>query len=102
MDAEGGEHIDLAMEFLAYLIADGKKQEILRDDFYFFSDHTLSIFKVAQGIDPYLQFSGKRIEQAHLIWMQTQRDMMKAILGAQGFSLPSDYIQYGSFFWPHD
>ena len=93
MDAEDGEKIELALAFLTYLIEDAKKQKLLRDDFYYFSDQALITFKKFQTIDADLKFPGLRIEQAQLIWDQTPRCMMEAILNANGFDLPKDFIQ---------
>ena len=39
MDAEGGENIDLAVDFLGHLIKNARERELLADDLYYFSDH---------------------------------------------------------------
>lgn len=98
MDAQGGEKIELALEYLEILLADAREREILRDDFYDFSDYTLGAFKSAQSIDPYLVFPGTKLEQAYSIWLQTPRKTMQAILEANGYSLPPNFIQHPSGF----
>ena len=95
MDAQGGEQIELLMALYKALLTDAQSRNILRDDFYNFSDELLQKFKLFQSIDPMLPFSGKRLEQAYLIWRQTPRGTMQALLSANGFSLPPDFIQQG-------
>ena len=68
---------------------------MLRDDFYYLTDLILKKFKVAQSIDPFLEFPAGPLEQAYLIWRQTPRGMLNALLNANGFSLPNDFIQLG-------
>ncbi len=96
MDAEGGENIDLATFFLKRLILNGKNQNLLGDEFYFFSDDVLEIFKAFQGFNPETQFVGTRIEQAYQIWNASSPIMMKAVLEANGFTLPHNFVQYGN------
>ena len=67
--------------------------KMLRNDFYHLTELILQKFKVAQSIDPTLQFPGGPLEQAYLIWRQTPRSMLNALLEANGFSLPNDFIQ---------
>jgi len=95
MDAEGGENIDLMMEMYWLLLNDARDREILCDEFYFLSERILQSFKRAQTIEPTLQFPGGPLEQAYLIWRQTPRSMLKALLGANGIELPDDFIQLG-------
>jgi hypothetical protein len=74
---------------------DGNERGMLRDDFYYLTELILQKFKVAQSIDPFLEFPGGPLEQAYLIWRQTPRGMLNAILNANGYSLPDDFIQLG-------
>ncbi|WP_461602316.1 HNH endonuclease [Aeromonas rivipollensis] len=95
MDAEGGEDIELLTEFFWRLLTDAKERNLLRDDFYFLSDHALGAFKITQGFAPHTPFPGGRLEQAYLIWRQTPRGMLDAVLAANGFALPPGFIQQG-------
>jgi len=95
MDDQGGENLNLAMELFHLLLFDARDRGMLRDDFYYLTELMLQKFKVAQSIDPFLQFPGRPLEQAYLIWRQTPRKMVNALLEANGFSLPDDFIQRG-------
>jgi hypothetical protein len=95
MDAEGGEKIELLTALYKVLLTDARSRGALRDDFYYLSEQLLQKFKLFQSIDPMLPFPGTRLEQAYLIWRQTPRGMMQAILSANGFTLPPDFIQQG-------
>jgi hypothetical protein len=97
MDAEGGENIELLFAYFCTLIEDGRNRTLLaREDFYYFTDQLLGKYKLFQGIDPGLRFPGTRLEQAALIWRQTPRGIMNALLTANGFPpAPSDFIQIG-------
>jgi hypothetical protein len=95
MDEQGGENLDLATALFRLLLFDAKDRGMLRDDFYYLTELILQKFKVAQGIDPMLEFPGGPVEQAYLIWRQTPRHMLNALLEANGFSLPDDFIQLG-------
>jgi hypothetical protein len=96
MDAEGGEKIDLLTALFGSLIADAKQRHLLTDEYYYLSDDVLETFKAFQSIPRQLAFPGSRLEQAFLIWRQTPRCTLNALLQANGFSLPDDFIQYGS------
>jgi hypothetical protein len=61
---------------------------IISDDFYHFTDQLLAKFKRFQGLNHVLEFPGTRLEQAALIWRQTPRGLLNAILKANGASLP--------------
>lgn len=93
MDAQRGEKLDLATELFHLLLYDARDRGMLRDDFYYLSEKILQKFKFAQGIDPRLQFPGGPVEQVYLIWRQTPRQMINALLGANGISLPNDFMQ---------
>jgi hypothetical protein len=93
MDAQGGEKIDLLTELFGRLLSDAGERKLLRDDFYFLSDQVLQKFKMLQGFDCTTHFPGNRLEQALLIWRQCPRNTLKAILKANGFVLPEDFIQ---------
>lgn len=96
MDAEGGEDIELLWSYFCLLIEDAKRRSLLRDDFYYFTDQLLAKFKLFQSLDYDLVFPGTRLEQAALIWRQTPRCTMNAILEANGFPpVPRDFIQTG-------
>ena len=79
------------LRFFYALMSDAEPRNILRDDFYYLSDQTISKFKMFQGFDPYFLFSGKRLEQAYLIWQQTPQPMLSSIIQANGFHLPENF-----------
>ena len=93
MDAERGEKIELLTAFFSMLLSDAKRRQLLRDDFYYLSDEVLQKFKLFQGFAPATHFPGCRLEQALLIWRQTPRNTLNAILKTMGFELPEDFIQ---------
>jgi hypothetical protein len=97
MDAEGGEDIELLWSYFCILIDDARDRSLLhREDFYYFSDQLLMKFKLFQSLDYDLPIPGTRLEQAALIWRQTSRCTMNAILEANGFPpVPRDFIQTG-------
>ena len=95
MDAEGGEQIETMTALFWLLLDDARKRYLLREDFYFLSESTLSRFKLFQGFDWNAPFPGTAIEQAYLIWRQTPRGMRDAVLAANGFKLPKNFIQTG-------
>ena len=97
MDAQGGENIEMLMGFFGALISDAKRRNMLSDEYYYLSDEVLMKFKAFQSISRNLIFPGSRLEQAFLIWRQTPRRTLSAILQAMGFSLPDDFIQTGPF-----
>jgi len=97
MDSEGGDNIDLAAAFFSALCEDGKKRELLCDEYYFVSDPALCTFKRFQCIDLDLEFPGYRVEQAYLIWRQTSRAMLRCLVEANGVTLSPDLIQTGPF-----
>lgn len=99
MDAQGGEKLEIALDFLSALLDRAREEDILRDDFYFFSDAALRTLKLAQSIEENVVFPGLRLEQAWRIWRQTPRSVLKALFKANGFTLPDDFIQpdNGSF-----
>lgn len=101
MDTEGGEQIELLTALYWALLTDARNRNMLCDDYYHLSDLLLQKFKLFQSIDPFLRFPGLKLEQAFLIWRQTPRNMMRALLSANGFTLPSDFIQQGelTIFW---
>jgi hypothetical protein len=99
MDAEGGEKIERMIDLLGYLASDASDRGILCDKYYYLSDQYLVTCKRFQGIDEDLQFPGTRLEQAYWIWRQTPRAALKAILEANGFSTPSNFIQLGPLTW---
>lgn len=82
MDAEGGENIDLMTEFFGRLLADAKRRNLLRDDFYFLSDEVLARFKLAQSFEPDYNFPGTRLEQAFIIWNQCPQNTLTAVIRA--------------------
>lgn len=97
MDAEGGEDIELLWSYFCTLIDDARNRSLLsREDFYYFTDQLLAKFKLFQSLDYDLAFPGTRLEQAALIWRQTPRCTMNAILEVNGFPpIPRDFIQTG-------
>ena len=97
MDYQGGDNIDLIETFFDALVTDAKQRELLCDEYYFVSDSALRTFKRFQCINPDLEFPGYRIEQAHLIWRQTSRAVLRWLLEANGATLPPDLIQTGPF-----
>lgn len=95
MDAEGGEKIEILTVYFWLLLSDAKSRCLLRDDFYYLSDQVLQKFKLFQDFPPATPFSGNRLEQAFLIWRQTPRNMLDAVLRANEFILPREFIQSG-------
>ncbi|WP_198516538.1 hypothetical protein [Herbaspirillum huttiense] len=93
MDAEGGENIDLLTGLLGALVVDAKTRKIFRDEFYFFDARALRVFKKIQGISEQARFPGCSLEQAYLIWNQTPREMLQAMLRSFGVAIPDDYVQ---------
>lgn len=61
MDAEGGEDIELLTEFFWRLLTDAKERNLLRDDFYFLSDHALGAFKITQRLRPSYSVSRRAV-----------------------------------------
>lgn len=96
MDMQGGEKIELMMMLFGALSNDAASRGILRDDYYYVSDESLVVFKSFQGIPRATTFPGHRVEQAHLIWRQSPRASLKAVLLANGVRLSEDFIQIGS------
>lgn len=99
MDAEGGENIEKMVDLLGYLAADASERGMLSDKYYFLSDQYIDTCKKLQGIKKEVQFPGTRLEQAYWIWRQTPREVLEAILSANGFELPLDFIQLGPIVW---
>jgi hypothetical protein len=97
MDSEGGENIERTVELLGYLASDAQDRGILSDKYYFLSDQYLETCRRFQGIDAGAKFSGARLEQAYWIWRQTPREVLRALLSANGFTLPPDFAQIGPF-----
>lgn len=95
MDAEGGENIERMVGMLGYLASDANERGILCDKYYFLSDRYLQTCKRFQGIEVNAEFPGTRLEQAYWIWRQTPRQMLMAIIEANGLKLPSSLIQLG-------
>jgi hypothetical protein len=95
MDLQGGEKIDLMMEAYELLLVNAKKRGTLCDDFYFVGDQMLNSFKKLQGFESNIVFPGCRLEQAFLIWRQTPRHTLHALLQANGFELSQDFVQTG-------
>lgn len=89
MDAQGGEKIEIMTDLYGELCRDAGEQGLLRDDYYYLSDSVLCKFKIFQGFDPFTHFPGSRIEQAHLIWLQTPLNVRNALLMAN--ELPPSY-----------
>lgn len=99
MDTQGGENIEEMIELLGYLASDSLERGILCDKYYFLSDQYLATCKNFQGIKSCTVFPGTRLEQAYWIWRQTPRQVLKAILSANGVELPTDFIQLGPITW---
>lgn len=95
MDAEGGENIERMIALIGQLANDAHSRGMLCDEYYYLSDNYISTCKRFQGIEESTKFPGTRLEQAYWIWRQTPRSMLSAILEANGFSLPSNFIQLG-------
>lgn len=99
MDAQGGENIEEMIELIGYLASDAQERGILCDKYYFLSDQYLNTCKNFQGIENGIDFPGTRIEQAYWIWRQTPRQVLRAILSANGVELPPNFIQHGPITW---
>lgn len=99
MDTQGGENIEEMIELLGYLASDAQEREILCDKYYFLSDQYLNTCKNFQGLENSTMFHGTRLEQAYWIWRQTPRQMLKAVLSANGIDLPPNFVQRGPITW---
>jgi hypothetical protein len=97
MDYEGGDNIDLVAALFNALTEDAKTRGLLCDEYYYLSDSALRTFKRFQCIDPDLEFPGYCLEQAHLVWRQTSRAVLRLLLERCGATLPADLIQTGPF-----
>lgn len=97
MDAEGGEKIDLLTGLLHALLNDAQDRAAFREEHYQFDDQALHTFKKFQSIPPLTQFEGGSLEQAYVIWSQTPRRTLKAMLGSVGVRIPDDYVQTDQF-----
>lgn len=97
MDAEGGENIENMADLLGYLAADAQGRGLLSDKYYFLSDRYLETCRRFQGIDAGAKFPGVRLEQAYWIWRQSPREVLRALLSANGFTLPKNFVQIGPF-----
>lgn len=97
MDYEGGDNTDLVAALFNALSEDAKTRGLLCDEYYYLSDSALRTFKRFQCIDPDLEFPGYCIEQAHMIWRQTSRAVLRLLLERCGATLPPDLIQTGPF-----
>lgn len=97
MDAEGGENIEKMTDLLGYLASDAQDRGLLNDKYYFLSDRYLETCRRFQGIDAGTKFPGVRLEQAYWIWRQTPREALRALLSANGFTLPPNFAQIGPF-----
>jgi hypothetical protein len=96
MDAEGGENIDMMMDFYRLLAEDAQTRGLTREDYYFLSDQVLDSFKKFQSISTQTVFPGTRVEQAYLIWRQTPRNTLNAFMKLLiGGPLPDNFIQRG-------
>ena len=84
MDAEGGEKIETICRLYGVLERHASSRGLLSDEFYFLGDSTLCKFKMFQGFDPFAEFPGCRLQQAHLIWLQTPKNVRNAVLAANG------------------
>jgi len=99
MDAEGGENIERMVDLLGYLAADAQERGILCNKYYFLSDRYLTTCKNFLGIEESTKFPGTRLEQAYWIWRQTPRQVLRAILSANGLELPPNFVQLGPLVW---
>jgi len=92
MDAENGEKIELLTDCFDLLLSDARTRGTLRDDFYFLDDQVLAKCKMLQDFDPFTPVPGYRLEQAVLIWKQSPKNVRDAILKANGFLLPDNFL----------
>jgi hypothetical protein len=76
------------------LLSDSLARGLARDDFYHVDHRVLRKFKRFQSLDPNLVFPGSPVAQAFLIWGQTPRSALDAMMKAIGFdALPDNYMQ---------
>jgi|JI6StandDraft_1071083.scaffolds.fasta_scaffold155402_2 hypothetical protein len=100
MDAQGGEKIDMLAELFGILLENARSRGMLCDIYYHFSEIALRKFKLFQGFDPSTEFSGYPLEQAYSIWRQAPRNVLNAVLAANGLgpiSVPdpgSIYVEF--------
>jgi hypothetical protein len=94
MDAQQGENIDLMMGFYHALVEDAIERNQRHYGYYYLSEQLLRTFKRFQELPESASFPGTPVEQAYLIWRQTPRSLMFALLKANGLSPPPrDFIQ---------
>ncbi|HAU8253965.1 TPA: HNH endonuclease [Vibrio vulnificus] len=82
MDTQGGEKI----EGIAYLFGVLRNSSNGRESkYYALSPDVLRMFKQFQGYDIREEFTGNDVCKAHLIWQGAPRQVINAILRANGF-----------------
>lgn len=82
MDSEGGDDIELLTEYLGELWFDSQRFEVEKiNDYYFFDQRTLLVFKKFQGIPENEAYTGPALKQAYDIWNQTPRQLLTALFG---------------------
>lgn len=95
MDAQGGEKIEVMWSLYQLLLRDAVERSLLCEEFYYINPHVIRSFKLLQGINPDLEFSGGSLEQVCRIWRQTPRHILAALMRANGFEPPQAFIQDG-------
>jgi hypothetical protein len=95
LNAEGGDDTDVSGAFYRALYEDGVTRGLGLDENYFISDHLLSSFARFRGLGTDFQIEGPRIWMAYIIWRQSDRHVMRALLKANGFDLPEGLVQTG-------
>ncbi|QJE72878.1 HNH endonuclease [Aerophototrophica crusticola] len=90
LDAQGGENIDWMMDLFGLLaeqaLEDGPGY---REFHYYLSEATVSFLKRSQGFTDSTEFPGLLVYQAYLILRQPSPHIMRELLEANGFSMPS-------------
>lgn len=95
LNAEGGDDTDVSAAIYRTLYEDGVARGLDLDANYFISDQLLASFARFQGLGADFHVAGPRIWMAYLIWRQSDRRVMRALLKANGFDLPDGLVQTG-------
>ena len=98
VDAQGGEKLPMMERLYSILTDDAVERGLMRDDFYFLSDRTLTSLKDMQGFAPETFFPGSRIEQAYLILAETELGVRRAIAEANSVPMTSEPLLPGGLY----
>lgn len=98
VDAQGGEKLPSMERLYSILTDDAVERGLMREEFYFLSDNTLSSFKKMQGYSPSTYFPGSCVEQAYLILAETELGIRQAIARAEGVPMTDQPLLPGGVY----